>query len=265
MTARRAARHALGRVNFVGWGFVLALVLVAELAIRRFGLEDSVARPSETLAALTDGLSSGELSREIGTTLGRFAEGLALAILGGVTLGILIGSSRTLDDASSVLIEFLRPIPAIVLIPVAWLILGLGTSMIRFVIVYAAIWPILVNTIYGVRGTDRMLHDVARTSGVGGAGRLVRVSLPAALPSIATGIRVSAPIALFVGVTAEFLTVGAGGLGSYMRLQQDAFELPEMYAAIALTALLGYAINVVLRATEQRAVFWVGEERMASR
>ncbi len=128
-----------------------------------------------------------------------------MAIVGGVALGVLIGSSRTLDDACSVVIEFLRPIPAVVLIPVAILFLGLGTPMIRFVIAYAAVWPILFSTVYGVRGSDRMLDDVAQTSGVGRTGRLVRVTLPAALPSIATGIRVSASIALLVGVTAEYL------------------------------------------------------------
>jgi NitT/TauT family transport system permease protein len=159
-------------------------------------------------------------------------------------------------------IEFLRPIPAVALIPVAYLFFDLGTPMIRFVIAYAVVWPILVNTLYGVRGGDRMLHDVARTSGVGRLGRLVRVTLPAALPSIWTGIRVSAPIALLVGVTAEYLTL-SGGIGSYLQQQQNAGELPEMYAAVVLTALLGYAINVVLRTTGRHVVFWAGEERVA--
>ena len=81
-------------------------------------------------------------------------------------------------------------------IPVAILLLGLDTSMRRWVVAYAALWPILINTIYGVRGSDQLLHDVARTSGVTRLGRLVRVSVPAALPSIATGLRVSASIAL---------------------------------------------------------------------
>ena len=143
--------------------------------------------------------SSGTLSSEIGSTLERFAQGLAVAIVCGVALGILIGSSCTLGDASFVVIEFLRPIPAVVLIPVALLFLGLGTPTIRFVIAYAAVWPILVNTLYGVRGGDRLLHDVARTSGIGRAGRVMRVTLPAALPSITTGIRVAAPIALACG------------------------------------------------------------------
>jgi ABC-type nitrate/sulfonate/bicarbonate transport system permease component len=263
VTAERA-RRAVDRVNVPGWLFVIGLTVVAELAIRRLGLEDSVARPSETFHALRDGLSSGELSGEARTTLERYVQGFALAIVCGVALGVLIGSSRILGDATFVVLEFLRPIPAVVFIVVAPLFLGNGTPMIRFVVAYAAVWPVLLNTLYGVRGTDRMLHDVARTSGVGRAGRLVRVTLPAAAPSIATGIRVSAPIALLVCVTAEFLTL-SGGIGSTMRQQQDAFQLPEMYAAIVLTALLGYGINLALRATERRTVFWVGEERAAWR
>ncbi len=92
-------------------------------------------------------------------------------------------------------------------------------------------------------------------------GRLVRVTLPAASPSIATGIRVSASIGLLVAVTAEFVT-GTEGIGAYMQQQQLAFQLPEMYAAVLLTALLGYTINVALRLTERRVLHWSGEERV---
>lgn len=250
------------RTNVAGWLFVLLLAGLAELAVRVFDLHDSVAAPSEALRALVDGLTSGTLSGEIGTTLETYVQGFALAIVVGVVLGIVIGSSPTLLDAFSGVIEFLRPIPAVALIPVATLYFGLGAPMIRFVIAYAAVWPILIATLYGVRGGDRLLHDVARTSGVGRAGRLVRVTLPAALPSIATGIRVSASIALLVGVTAEYL-YATGGIGAYMQLQEGAFALPEMYAAVVLVGLLGYAINVVLRAAQRRVVFWVGEERVA--
>jgi ABC-type nitrate/sulfonate/bicarbonate transport system permease component len=232
-----------------------------EAAVRLFELDDSVAAPSDTVRALVDEMSSGGLTGELRTTLGTYVEGFALAIAVGVALGVVIGSSRTLLAATSVVIEFLRPIPAVALIPVAFIVFGLDAPMRRFVIAYAAVWPILINTLYGVRGRDRLLLDVARTSGVGRFGRLVRVTLPAALPSIATGIRVSASIALLVGVTAEYVTV-SGGIGSYMQQQQVAFRLPELYAAVVLTALLGYAINLVLRATERRVVFWVGEERV---
>lgn len=252
------------RPNLAGWLLVLLVTALVEIGVRLFDLQDSVAAPFATFRALAEELASGTLSREIGTTLESYAEGLALAIAGGVALGIVIGSSRLLLDASSVVIEFLRPIPAVTLIPLAILFFGLGTPMRRFVIAYAALWPILINTLYGVRGSDRLLHDVARISGVGRFGELWRVTLPAALPSIATGIRVSASIALLVGVTSEFVT-GTGGIGSYMQRQQLAFELPELYAAIVLLGALGYAINILLRATERRIVFWVGEEQAVKR
>jgi NitT/TauT family transport system permease protein/sulfonate transport system permease protein len=105
-----------------------------------------------------------------------------------------------------------------------------------------------------------MLHDVARTSGVDGIGRLFRVTLPAALPSIATGIRISAAIGLVVCVTAEFYT-GAGGVGDYMEDQRLANNIPELYAAVVLVALVGYGVNLMLRIVERRTLFWAGEER----
>jgi ABC-type nitrate/sulfonate/bicarbonate transport system permease component len=252
------------RLNLAGWLVFVLVAGIAEVGIRAFDLHDSVAAPSAALHALADGLWSGTLSGEIWTTLQTWAVGLAVAIVVGVGLGVVIGSSRTLVDASSVVIEFLRPIPAVALIPLVILFLGLDLATHRFVIAYAAVWPILINTIYGVRSSDRLLHDVARTSGVTRAGRVVRVALPAALPSIAAGIRLSASIALLVGVTAEFLLL-QGGIGTYMQDRQQAFQLPELYAAVILVGALGYAINVVLRVAQRRAVFWVGEDRVGVR
>jgi ABC-type nitrate/sulfonate/bicarbonate transport system permease component len=260
----RKASVSASRVNVAGWLFVLLVVALAEAVVRLFALYDTVPAPSATLRALATELSSGTLSDGIGTTLTSCAEGLALAIVGGVVLGVAIGSSRTLREASAVLIEFLRPIPAVTLIPLAIMVFGLGIPMRRFVIAYAALWPILINTLYGVRASDGILHDVARTSRVTGARRLARVTLPSALPNIATGIRVSTSIALLVGVTAEFVT-GTDGIGAYMMQQQAAYRLPQMYAAILLTALLGYAFDLLLRSAERRFVFWSAEERLARR
>ena len=94
----------------------------------------------------------------------------------------------------------------------------------------------------------------------------MRVTLPAALPSIATGIRISASLALLVCVTAEFVVgTGGGGIGSYMAVQQNAVRIPELYGAILAVALLGYFVNAGLRAAERRAIFWGGEERRAGR
>jgi NitT/TauT family transport system permease protein len=251
------------RPNYVGWLVVGLVVVLAEACVRTFDLHDSVAAPSDAFRALVAELESGALSGEAATTLASVAEGLAIATVLGVAAGVSIGTSRPLLDAFSPLIEFLRPIPGVALIPLAILVFGLDESMRRFVITYATVWPILINTIYGVRSSDRMLQDVARTSGVSSVGRLVRVTLPSAMPNIATGIRVSASIALLVGVTAEFY-VGTDGIGSYMHRQQTAFHLPELYGAVILVGVIGYAINIALRAAQRRAVFWVGEERLTT-
>lgn len=261
---RRRAYRVVGRANVAGWLLVGLVAALVEAGVRLFELHDSIAAPSAVVPVLVEELASGALASEVGATFRSYTAGLALAVAGGIVLGVAIGSSRTLVDASSVVLEFLRPIPAVALIPLAIMLLGLGANMRTFVIAYAAVWPILINAVYGVRGGDRLLHDVARVSGATRLGVLLRVALPAALPSIAAGVRVSAAIALHVGIAAEFVT-GTDGVGSYMQRQQLAFQLPELYAAILLVGVLGYVINVALRVTERRVVFWVGEERMEAR
>jgi NitT/TauT family transport system permease protein len=251
------------RFNLAGWSFVVLVAIALELGVRAFDLRDSIAAPSSTLHALADAVSSGTLPGEVATTLAVYVQGVALAVVLGVAGGIVIGSSPLLLAASSVVIEFLRPIPAVALLPLAIFLFGFGSHMRALLIAFAALWPILINTSYGVRGVDPYLHDVARTCGVGRSGRLVRVTLPAALPGIATGIRVSASLALLVCVTVEFVLGTEGGIGAYMHERLSATETPELYAAVLTVALLGYLVSTVLRAVEHRFVFWVGEPRRA--
>jgi len=253
------AHGLLRRANVAGWAFAAGLLVLAEGAVRLFDLSDSVAAPSDAAGALVGGIVDGSLSGELATTLGTYVQALVLAIAVGVPLGVAIGGSRTIERASSVVVEFLRPIPSVALIPLAIFWFGVGTPAIRFLATYAAVWPILVHTTYGVRGVDRMLYDVAATSGVTGPARLVRVSLPAALPSIVTGIRVSAALALVVCVTAEYF-VGSEGVGDYLNDHRVAYQLPGLYAAAALTGLLGLAVDALLRSGERRVVFWTGDE-----
>jgi NitT/TauT family transport system permease protein len=260
----RLPRTLPGSANVAGLLFALVVVALSEASVRLFDLSDSVAAPADAARALVGGLADGTLSGEIATTLATYVQGLALAVVVGIGLGVAIGSSRRIEDASSVVVEFLRPIPAVALIPLAIFWFGTGTPTVRFLVAYAAVWPILVHSIYGVRGVDRMHHDVAATAGVTGAARIVRVSVPAALPSIVTGVRISAALALVVCVTAEYF-VGAGGVGKYMQDYGVAYRLPELYAAAALTGLLGLAIDAVLRSAARRVVFWVGDEQARSR
>lgn len=256
-------RSRAQRLNLVGWSVVALVAVLAQFAVRAFDLEGTVAAPSEAIATLVDELRSSELRDAIRATLSAYLQGFGIAVAIGVVAGVAIGSSRLLVDSSSAVIEFLRPIPAVALIPLATYAFGLDTEMRRFLVAYAAVWPILFNAMYGVRGVDRILYDVARTSRSTKLGTLVRVTLPAALPSIATGIRISASLALLVCVTTEYVTQTAG-IGAYMAQEYAQVRIDELYAAILLTALIGYAVNVLLRATERRTLFWVGERRRAT-
>ena len=138
--------------------------------------------------------------------------GLGIAIVLGVPAGLLIGSSRWAYRAFRVPIEFLRPIPSVALIPLAVLIYGTGLESKVFLAAFASFWPLLIQTIYGVQDVDPVATDTARAFGLGRFERMWRVTIPSAVPYIATGIRISSAVALILAVTAE-LVIGSAGLG----------------------------------------------------
>src|ERR1051325_2184123 len=189
----------LKNLNLSGW-----LVLLGVLLAWQYGVGFTPAlnlylpRPGEILAAFGSLVFSGEFLMHVFATLRRFAQGYALAAILAIVLGVVLGYFRLAHSVFSVLIEFLRPMPSVAVIPVAVLLLGLGDSMITAVTVYASVWPILINTIDGVRQIDRTLVHTGRTFGLGSARILGRIILPAATPHIVTGLRVGLSIALIL-------------------------------------------------------------------
>jgi NitT/TauT family transport system permease protein len=180
---------------------------------------------------------------------------LGIGLVTAVTMGILIGTYRPVADSLKIIIEFLRPIPSVAMIPLSILFFGLGATMRITVISYAVFWPMLINTIYGVRAIDPQALDTARNFGVTGLEALVRVTLPSALSSIMTGFRISATIALIVTITTE-LVAGNSGIGFYISQMEQANRLPPMYGAIVLTGILGYLLNAFYFWLEYKIVFW---------
>jgi NitT/TauT family transport system permease protein len=243
------------RFNGRGLAFAVGLTVLLEILVRTGTLPDYLPPPSTIAAALVDGLGSGEIASEIGTTVGVFVEGLALAALIGVAAGVATALWPRLDGATRLLVELGRPVPAVALIPLAILLLGLGEPMRLAVVAYAAVWPILFNTYYGVRGVDALSLDTARNFGLGRARTIRTVVLPSALPGIATGVRISAAIALILTVTAE-LVAGTDGIGYYIATAEQAGRIPQLYAGILLTGLLGYLVNRLLVLVERRTLFW---------
>jgi ABC-type nitrate/sulfonate/bicarbonate transport system permease component len=247
-------------VNWGGYAFFLVCVVFVEIVARLGWLTSYVPPPTIVFAALWAGLINGDISSQIGVTLSVYVRGLGLATFLAITIGILMGTYKPVFDCLKIIVEFLRPVPSVAMIPLAILFFGLGATMRISVITYAAFWPMLINTIYGVRAIDPQALDVARNFGITGYEALWRVTLPSAVASIATGFRISATIALIVTITTE-LIAGNSGIGFFISQMEQANRLPPMYAAIILTGILGYLLNTLYFTLEHKVVFWTPAAR----
>ena len=220
-----------------------------------FGVADYVPPASRVLATLGGVLASGELLGHARASLIRVGEGYALAAVVAVSAGVVLGASRLLYSFAEPLIELLRPMPSPATIPIAILFFGIGDEMKVVVTAYACTWPILLNTLDGVRGVDRVLRQTAATFRVGRWRTLFQVVVPAASPQIVTGLRVSLAIALILVTTSE-MVVANDGLGFYILDLQRSFRIPEMYAAILALAVLGYLLNRAFLALDGWIMAW---------
>ena len=185
----------------------------------------------------------------------RLLVGLVMTILLGVVLGVMIGSVRWLRSLTEPMLEFFRAIPPPVLVPLLMLLVGINDQMKIIVIISGAIWPVLLNTIEGVRAVDPVLRDTFRTYSITGFARLRYLVLPGASPQIMTGVRQSTSIALILMVISEMFG-SSSGLGFTIVLFQRAFAIPEMWSGIVVLGLLGLALSVISKSIEHRLLKW---------
>jgi ABC-type nitrate/sulfonate/bicarbonate transport system permease component len=217
--------------------------------------------PSEMFAALGDQIVTAEFWTAVGDTMQGWAIGLAVAAAIAIPVGIAIGSSPLLYRSLRGVIEFLRPIPSVALIPLAILIWGSGLESKVFLAAFASTWPLLIQTVYGVQDVDPVATETARSFGFSRAQRLLHVTLPSAVPYIATGVRISAAVALILAVTAE-LVIGSPGLGREINIARQGEAVDIMYALIAVTGLLGWGVNIVFARIERRVLHWHPSQRV---
>jgi NitT/TauT family transport system permease protein len=154
-----------------------------------------------------------------------------------------------------VVIEMLRPVPPPVIIPAAMLVFGLEDEMKVFVIFFSCAWPILLNTIDGVRNLEGVLLNTGRTFGLSRAGTIWYIVLPAASPQIMTGMRVSLPIMLILVVISEMVG-STDGIGYFILDSQRRFKVAQMYAGMLSLALLGYSLNQLFDLLHRRLLSW---------
>lgn len=188
-------------------------------------------------------------------SLGRFAGGVALAIVIGTLLGILIGLNRTLRALTEPIFEFFRALPAPVLVPPLLLIIGPNDTMKVIVIFLGAVWPVLLNTVEGVRAADPVQSDTSRSYGISGLSRVRYQVLPSAAPQILTGVRQCLPIGLILMVISEMFAP-TGGLGAAIIRFQRTYAIPEMWSGILLLGIIGFLVAVIFRAVERRILRW---------
>ena len=248
--------NELKTFNWAGWLIFAFVLLCWETGSRAApGLQLYFPPISQVLAALGQSVLSGPMVPHLIVTVGRFLQGYLLAAVIGVSLGIVLGYLRFFHSLMAMAIEFLRPMPSVAIIPVAVLMLGIGDAMIVAVTVYATLWPVLVNTIDGVRHIESILIQTGRTFGLNRRQILWRVILPAASPYVVTGLRIGLSIALILVTTAE-MVAGSKGLGFYILDEERSMNSRNMYAGIVLVAALGYSLNRLFLFLEARMLQW---------
>lgn len=237
---------------------LLVLFAIAEV-ISRAGIVSEIYLPPASIVLLRVGelLIDPGFLRQVLATLTAWGIGLLICIIVSVTIGVILGSSRAVYSGSRAVIEFLRPIPSVALIPVAMLVLGNDAEMKIALIVFSTSWPVLFNTIYGMHDVDPIAKLTAKSFGRGWFSTLFNVSLPSAAPFIFTGIRIAASVALIVAVSAELLAGASDGLGRWMLDASATGNRPDLvYAATIIAGLLGLAINAVLVLIERKFLSW---------
>jgi ABC-type nitrate/sulfonate/bicarbonate transport system permease component len=211
--------------------------------------------PSKILGLFSDLMISGQIPMQIIVSMKRALTGYLLAAAVFITLGVFMGLSQRIYRLFEVIVEMLRPVPPPVVIPVALLIFGLGDEMKIFVIFFSCAWPMLLNTIDGVRGVDWVLLNTAKTFGLSRAQIIWRVILPASSPQIMTGLRVSLPIMLILVVISEMIG-STDGIGYFVLDSQRRFKVAQMYAGMLALAIFGYALNQLFNLIQRALLPW---------
>jgi sulfonate transport system permease protein len=238
------------------YGLVLAFLAVWQISSTQGWINPAVfPRLDIIVAALWKGIVGGALIDDIAISLQRSGIAFAAAVAIGIPLGLFMGQVAAVERALDPLLQFFRQTSALALYPVFILMLGLGEASKVFVIFWATLFPILLSTIGGVKEVDRKLIEMARTYGAGPIAIFRRVVLPASVPAIFVGLRLSATTALLLLIAAEM--IGANkGVGFQVMNAQYNFQIPLMYASILLLALLGLAANAGLVLLQRKLCRW---------
>jgi NitT/TauT family transport system permease protein len=247
------------RLRFERWlpaAIVAAILAAWEVAVRTGGLSALFfPAPSVIVGTLYRLLASGRLTANVGATLSRVLVGFILGGIPGVVLGLLMGWSRRLHAVVDPFIAAAHPVPKIAILPLIMIIFGIGETSKMIVVAVAVFFPILLNTMAGVRHIHPIHFEVATNYGASVSKVFTRVVIPGSLPFMLTGIRLALNVALLLTIAVE-LVAAENGLGAMVWLAWETLRTEELYASIVVAAALGICFKLIIQRLMQRLVPW---------
>jgi ABC-type nitrate/sulfonate/bicarbonate transport system permease component len=252
----RAARRDVTRTTprFAGARGLIPLAVLLG-AWQLFGGGDPLRypQPSRWIDAIVQLNESGVLLPALGRSLLTFSLGLVLAVIIGGALGLVVGSLPRVDRALTPLFDFLRGLPVPVLVPVTILLLGVGLGSNVFIVVFAILWPILLNTALARRTVSSVRMDMARMLGFSRTQRLAKVVVPSVFPAAMVGVRISASLGVITTLVVEMIS-GGGGAGFLLLERQARYDSPGMWGMLLIIGVFGFVMNYLLGLVEKRAL-----------
>ncbi len=236
--------------------YAIVLIIILWEIYSRYSIK-SIFLPSfsTVISQFVESLTEKEYLFHVLFTLLRTLSGFIVACLIMLPMGILFGRNRNLYSYFEKIIEFLRPMPSAAVIPIAILFLGIEDNMKIFIICFGSSWPILINTIDGVKSVEPMYIKTGIVYNFSNFKIFTRIIIPASLPVIFTGFRISIAIALILAITVEMI-VGGNGLGYYILDAERSFKFSEMYSGIFTVGIIGYFINYTIVKIEDYFLYW---------
>jgi ABC-type nitrate/sulfonate/bicarbonate transport system permease component len=253
--ARKGERFPSRFAAQVGIALALPVVLIAAWWISSANSDNFFLPPLSEIVSLFGPTWLGDrLLEDVVPSMVRLVSGYLVALVLGVAIGMLVGVSTMLRELTEPVFEFFRAIPPPVLIPILLLIFGIGPAAQVLVIGLACFWPILLNTVDGIRGIDHVLLDTARSYRIRGLSRW-GVLLRGASPQIATGARQALSLGIILMVVSEMFAA-TDGIGRTIVAFQRGFSIPEMWTGIILLGLIGVLLSIIFRCVERSLLGW---------
>lgn len=236
-------------------GVCLGLGVAELLVVTGVLPEVDIPRMSTIVGELASQAGQSSFWSSVWLTVKDAGVGLIIAVVLGVPVGVAMGSSEVVHRALRPTVEFLRVVPGLALIPLAQVIWGPNHSSVAFLVAFGCVWIMLVQTMHGILSIEPLSLVTARSFRIGGVERVRSIYLPGSMPYIVTGVRISVAVALIAAIGGE-LIMGAPGIGTDIYRAQSALNLPEMYALVIASGLIGLLGALIADLLERVLLRW---------